>query len=135
MYSRPSSSVRRAPRPERKKSGVPPTARKARTGEFTPPGMRACERSKRLRLRSYIGSSGSREVVEACDAARGCANVGGVEDGGNDGEHVGARLGRGMGVACVNAADRGDRQPAGGRARLLDQGERRTHRAWLGGRG
>jgi hypothetical protein len=35
----PSSSVSHAPSPLLKKSGSPPTARKARTGEFTPPGM------------------------------------------------------------------------------------------------
>src|SRR2546425_1058119 len=29
------------------KGGVPPTARKARTGEFTPPGMISCARWKR----------------------------------------------------------------------------------------
>jgi hypothetical protein len=30
------------------KRGVPPTERKARTGEFTPPGMVRCARSKRV---------------------------------------------------------------------------------------
>src|SRR5712692_502592 len=31
------------------KSGSPPTERKARTGEFTPPGMSFCARSNRAR--------------------------------------------------------------------------------------
>src|SRR3954463_14340670 len=39
MYSRPSTSGTRDPRPLATKYGVPPTERKARTGEFTPPGI------------------------------------------------------------------------------------------------
>src|SRR5260370_953055 len=39
MYSLPSTSQTRAPRAFSAKNGCPPTARKARTGEFTPPGM------------------------------------------------------------------------------------------------
>ena len=38
-YRWPSTSVSQAPRPSRKKTGVPPTPRNARTGEFTPPGI------------------------------------------------------------------------------------------------
>jgi len=41
----PSASVTRAPWPLAKKRGVPPTERKARTGELTPPGMCFCARS------------------------------------------------------------------------------------------
>ena len=37
--SRPSQVSTRAPRAERAKNGSPPTPRKARTGELTPPGM------------------------------------------------------------------------------------------------
>ena len=44
-YSRPSASVRYGPRPLTMKRGVPPTARNARTGLFTPPGMTAPARS------------------------------------------------------------------------------------------
>ncbi len=46
-YSRPSASVRYGPRPDTMNRGVPPTARKARTGEFTPPGVTADARSNR----------------------------------------------------------------------------------------
>jgi hypothetical protein len=46
-YSRPSASVRYGPVPLTMKRGVPPTARKARTGELTPPGMTALARSNR----------------------------------------------------------------------------------------
>ena len=42
---RPSASVTRAPEPRAMKSGVPPTARKARTGELTPPGIARQARS------------------------------------------------------------------------------------------
>src|SRR5690242_12979946 len=39
MYSLPSTSQTRAPLARLTKNGCPPTARNARTGEFTPPGM------------------------------------------------------------------------------------------------
>lgn len=45
-YSRPSASVRYGPVPDTMNRGVPPTARKARTGEFTPPGVTREARSK-----------------------------------------------------------------------------------------
>ncbi len=44
-YSRPSASVRYGPVPDTMNRGVPPTARKARTGEFTPPGVTTDARS------------------------------------------------------------------------------------------
>lgn len=47
-YSRPSASVRYGPVPDTMNLGVPPTARKARTGEFTPPGVTRDARSKRV---------------------------------------------------------------------------------------
>lgn len=46
-YSRPSASVRYGPVPDTMNRGVPPTARKARTGEFTPPGVTVAARSNR----------------------------------------------------------------------------------------
>src|ERR1043165_268607 len=46
MYSLPSASVIRAPRPLAMNTGSVPTDRHARTGEFTPPGMIALARSK-----------------------------------------------------------------------------------------
>src|ERR1700760_2850687 len=102
MYSRPSSSVTRAPRPLRMKTGVPPTAPNARTGEFTPPGIRRVERSKRSRLRSYIVVS---RGIEARERARCGGDVGRVEEGGNHGEHVGARGDHFLRVVEVDAAD------------------------------
>src|SRR5574340_337630 len=44
MYWLPSASQRREPSPRTMKGGSPPTARKARTGELTPPGMTASAR-------------------------------------------------------------------------------------------
>jgi hypothetical protein len=49
-YSRPSTSVRYGPVPLAMKRGVPPTAWKARTGLFTPPGITACARSNSASL-------------------------------------------------------------------------------------
>src|SRR5450759_3873167 len=46
--------MRWAPLPSRKKIGVPPTPRNARTGEFTPPGMRRRESSNNCWLRSSM---------------------------------------------------------------------------------
>src|SRR5438105_12326686 len=49
MYELPSSSWRRAFSPLAMKTGSPPTARKARTGEFTPPGNSDFARSNSRR--------------------------------------------------------------------------------------
>src|SRR6202022_4693075 len=46
MYCRLSASKMREPRAMSMNGGVPPTARNARTGEFTPPGMISCARWK-----------------------------------------------------------------------------------------
>src|SRR5262245_6500794 len=89
MYSLPSTSCRTAPWPRAKNSGSPPTALKARTGEFTPPGMTWRAFSKRLRetlpmalaARTLKGAPGGRSPREQ---ARGL--LGEVGD-----DHVGAR--------------------------------------------
>src|SRR6267143_4724941 len=57
MYSFPSTSHRSAPWPRAKKGGSPPTALKARTGEFTPPGMSRRALSNRLREMTPMGSA------------------------------------------------------------------------------
>src|SRR5262244_3265885 len=49
MYSFPSTSMMREPWPSAMKGGSPPTARKARTGESTPPGMSCSARCCSLR--------------------------------------------------------------------------------------
>src|SRR5215471_20900706 len=45
MYERPSTSTTRAPSARATKNGVPPTARNARTGLFTPAGITRCAAS------------------------------------------------------------------------------------------
>src|SRR3982750_686116 len=50
MYFAPSASHTCAPLPRAMKRGVPPTARKARTGEFTPPGITRWARSNNSAL-------------------------------------------------------------------------------------
>src|SRR6185436_3860524 len=52
MKRSPLASQKYAPCARCTKRGVPPTARNARTGEFTPPGMRARARSNSCWLRS-----------------------------------------------------------------------------------
>src|SRR4029077_14674065 len=50
MYSLPSTSQSREPLAFATKNGSPPTLRKARTGEFTPPGMNRLASAKRVEL-------------------------------------------------------------------------------------
>src|SRR5258708_37240596 len=106
MYSRPSSSTRCAPCPSRKKTGVPPTARNARTGELTPPGISCCERSKRARLRSCITAFSRCGFVEARERARGALDVGRLEERRDHGEQVGAGLHHARSIVDRDAADR-----------------------------
>src|SRR5512146_3120303 len=90
MYSRPSSSVTRGPRPSRRKTGTPPTAPNARTGEFTPPGISWRERSNSARLRSYIGMPLVR-FEKPGNGMRRAAYVGRIVERGDHGDHVRAR--------------------------------------------
>src|SRR5690348_8903454 len=111
MYWRPSSSVTRAPRPSRMKGGVPPTARKARTGEFTPPGMSLAERSKSSSLRLAMGAP-LRRGEGLRQGARRRGHVAGFEERGDHGRHgrTGARDFADVGFG--DAADRRDGKAA-----------------------
>src|SRR5437868_14274715 len=109
MYSRPSSSTRRAPRPSRKNRGVPPTAPKARTGELTPPGISSRKRSNSARLVAYLVVG--RSCVERGEGTRGGAHVGRVEERGDHREHVGARRDEAGSVRDGDAADGRDGKP------------------------
>src|ERR1700741_2626826 len=64
MYSLPSTSVMHAPWPRWMIGASPPTARKARTGEFTPPGMsfsaRFCSARDFVRVRGTARHSNQR---------------------------------------------------------------------------
>src|SRR4029079_1539828 len=75
MYSLPSASVTRAPRPLAMKTGSAPTERHARTGEFTPPGMIAFARSKMDWLRG-VDIAGEPSPESRARAAREQARVG-----------------------------------------------------------
>src|ERR1039458_4261832 len=55
MQRLPSASVRYAPAADSTKGGAPPTARKARTGEFTPPGKKRSARCWRAWERVRVG--------------------------------------------------------------------------------
>src|SRR5260370_29667242 len=57
MYSFPSTSQIRAPSPRATKNGALSTLRNARTGEFTPPGIRFCARAKNSEEREIIQES------------------------------------------------------------------------------
>src|SRR5689334_22284024 len=134
MYSRPSSSTKRAPRPSRTKTGVPPTATKARTGEFTPPGMSSSERSKSARLRSYIAIASAIAAIERGEGARGGRDILRLEDRRYHREHVGSGLDDARRVLGRDSSDGGDRQARGLRRRG-DGGELGAPRVRLGRRG
>src|ERR1700741_4856309 len=104
------------------KRGVPPTARNARTGEFTPPGIRSWARMNRVSelviidgVRKRASVSGFGRAVSSCaacegggvrlrrgaDVARTEHPVDGRDEGGAPGGHGGWVRGR-------DAADRAD---------------------------
>src|SRR5690348_16177024 len=122
MYSRPSASQIRLPSPRSTKGGVPPTARNARTGELTPPGMILCERSN---SRSFL------EVMDAKEAgefARASLNVRRVEQSADNCDSVGSRLEQNQGVFFRDSPDRDDRA-AEARFSFAVQGKRRARGA------
>src|SRR5882672_105570 len=102
MYSRPSASQMRLPSPRSMKGGVPPTARNARTGELTPPGIAFCERSN---SKSFFEGMGAEQ---ACEIARAALDVGRVEQGADHGNRIGSRCDHGLGVLVRDPSDRND---------------------------
>src|SRR3954470_7231423 len=72
-YSWPSASVRYGPRPDTMNLGVPPTARKARTGEFTPPGVTALARANSA---SDAGASLAEVMPSSCRQQQAAADLG-----------------------------------------------------------
>src|SRR5947207_28526 len=68
MYELPSSSWRRAFSPLAMKTGSPPTPRKARTGEFTPPGNSDFARSNSRRDFSSFREGMAGRLYPACRA-------------------------------------------------------------------
>ncbi len=79
MYSLPSTSMMRDPLPRAMNGGVPPTLRKARTGELTPPGMTlraaANRASERERLTGVFTCDQFAEEEVHHDLAEGAVQV------------------------------------------------------------
>src|SRR5438270_11935717 len=65
MYSLPSASKIWEPSPRAIKGGFPPTLRKARTGEFTPPGMMRCARWNNCSDLAWVKSQYRRPITPA----------------------------------------------------------------------
>src|SRR5690606_28525029 len=87
------------------KRGVPPTERKARTGELTPPGMLRQARSKSSALLDMVLRLGVGVKERRRAGQRGRLDVGRLEQARNDGDAVGPGLDRLRGVAWGDAAD------------------------------
>src|SRR5688500_5968306 len=68
MYSFPSTSHSREPSARSTKKGSPPTPRKARTGEFTPPGVMSQARRKSVRLFALRSAAGGLAALLPCAA-------------------------------------------------------------------
>src|SRR3569623_285624 len=120
MYCLPSSSKRYAPSPRLKNSGAPPTPRKARTGELTPPGMwrwacrnKSCERVMEAPSKAFIGCGGRRGAArrkkKIGDFRRGALHVALAEHAVNHRQQIGAGLDQRCAVGRGAAADGGDR--------------------------
>src|SRR5438309_2272555 len=62
MYSLPSTSQMRAPSARSTKKGLAPTPRNARTGEFTPAGIRLCARENNSDEREFITRHSERNL-------------------------------------------------------------------------
>src|SRR6476659_626536 len=71
MYSPPSTSQRIAPCARATKNGSRPSPRKARTGEFTPPGMRRRARAKSSEESADIAPNVQRSTLNAITRSRG----------------------------------------------------------------
>src|SRR6185503_4926900 len=102
MYFAPSASQTCAPLPRVKKRGVPPTARKARTGEFTPPGVTFWARSK---------SSTFRVIEERSETRSSGFHIGRPEERRDHRQCIGAGVEQRLAVFDRDAAD-GDHRHA-----------------------
>src|SRR5215472_1725154 len=107
MYSRPSASQMRLPSPRSMKRGTPPTARKARTGEFTPPGMVLRERSNNSSFFEAMCDE------NRCELARALPDVFGVEQVADHGDCIDARVDEGSCVPPRDPSDRDNGTPQG----------------------
>src|SRR5262249_27607882 len=125
MYSRPSASQMRLPAPRSMNRGTPPTARKARTGELTPPGMVLRDRSNK---RSFFEAMC---VEHRCKLPRAFLDVFGVEQGADHGDGIEACIDQRLRVPARAPPDRDD-GTSSARFRFAVQRERSADRAGLG---
>src|SRR5215831_11744262 len=125
MYSRASASQMRLPSPRSMKGGTPPTARKARTGEFTPPGMILRERSNNRSFFEVMCSE------HRCKLSRAMLDVFGIEQSADHCDRIDACVDQGLGVVTRDPADRHD-GAVETRLGLAKQRERRADRVGLG---
>src|SRR5215467_5147881 len=102
MYSRASASQMRLPSPRSMKGGTPPTARKARTGEFTPPGMTLRERSN---SRSFFEVM---SLEHRGELSRTLLDIRRVEHGADHRERVGSRSYQFSRIGRRDSPDRDD---------------------------
>src|SRR5882672_647518 len=128
MYSRPSASQMRLFSPRSMKRGVPPTARNARTGELTPPGIVFRERSNSRSFFEDMSAEQPREIPRApFDVRR-------IEQGADHGNRIDPRFDHGLRVLARNPSDRND-GASQARLRFAVQGQGRSRRAGLGAGG
>src|SRR5580765_5343921 len=125
MYSRPSASHRRLPLPRTMKRGVPPTARNARTGELTPPGMTFRERSNSSSFFEVMA------VEHPGEFPRAILYVRRVEQGADHGDGIGSRVDQGPRVFDGDAPDR-DYRAGQAELRFPVEREGRTRSVGLG---
>src|SRR4051812_21965146 len=137
MWRRPSASQKYAPCARCTKRGVPPTARKARTGELTPPGMMRRARANSCWLRSVLGvMRGHVQDLEGLGFFVGeflglALRLGPEQAGGGHVAHAGAKarieaaiqVGEGFGGGRGQVAAAGDQGREGRRQRVAGAGK------------
>src|SRR5882672_511444 len=128
MYARPSASQMRLPSPRTTKRGTPPTARNARTGEFTPPGIVFRERSNSWSFFELMSVEHPREF------ARALLDIRAVEQGADHRDRIGARVDHEPGILPADPSDRDDRTREAGLGFAVE-GQRRSAGAGLDARG
>src|SRR5882672_4079555 len=128
MYARPSTSQMRLPSPRTMKRGTPPTARNARTGEFTPPGIVFRERSNSWSFFELMSAEHPREF------ARALLDIRVVEQGADHRDRIGAGVDHEPDILLGDPSDRDDRTREAGLGFTVER-QRRPDRARLGARG
>src|SRR6185436_1191159 len=100
-----------APSPRLTNNGVPPTERKARTGEFTPPGMTSSDFSNRTSFLVFMLAVSGLVMFNEQAGETPCRDldIGRVEYRADYRQGVGARFDQSGSVVRRDAADRDNR--------------------------